>query len=147
MTHSGNQPMRKPGPQASPLSQPFWEGCRERRLLIQYCPDSEKWVFYPRALDPHSWSTNLQWREASGRGTVASFIVVHKPGHPAFVEDSPYVVALIDLQEGPRMLSNVVECAPDAVRIGMPVQVHWVEQGGEVLPKFRPADPRDNNGE
>lgn len=131
----------KPGPQASPLSQPFWDAAREHRLLLQYCPDSDQWVFYPRALDPHSWSTNLEWRQASGRGTVASFIVVHKPGHPAFVEDVPYVVALIDLEEGPRMLSNVVDCAVHEVRIGMPVQVHWVEQGGVVLPKFRPANP------
>lgn len=130
----------KPGPQASPLSQPFWDGCRERRLRLQYCPDSDQWVFYPRALDPRSWSSDLQWRDASGRGTVASFIVVHKPGHPAFVEDTPYVVALIDLQEGPRMLSNVVGCAPDKVRIGMAVRVHWVEQGGEVLPKFIPEE-------
>ena len=132
--------LSKPGPQASPLSQPFWDGCRERRLRLQYCPDSDRWVFYPRALDPHSWSTNLQWRDASGRGTVASFIVVHKPGHPAFQEDAPYVVALIDLEEGPRMLSNVVGCAPDQVRIGQPVRVHWVEQGGEVLPKFIPEE-------
>lgn len=130
----------KPGPQASPLSQPFWDGCRERRLRLQYCPDSDQWVFYPRALDPRSWLSDLQWRDASGRGTVASFIVVHKPGHPAFVEDTPYVVALIDLQEGPRMLSNVVGCAPDKVRIGMAVHVYWVEQGGEVLPKFIPEE-------
>ncbi|TMW11972.1 nucleic acid-binding protein [Alloalcanivorax gelatiniphagus] len=132
--------LSKPGPQASPLSQPFWDGCRERRLRLQYCPDSDRWVFYPRALDPHSWSTNLQWRDASGRGTVASFIVVHKPGHPAFQDEVPYVVALIDLEEGPRMLSNVVGCAPDQVRIGQPVRVHWVEQGGEVLPKFIPEE-------
>lgn len=130
----------KPGPQASPLSQPFWDGCRERRLRLQYCPDSGQWVFYPRALDPHSWSTHLQWRDASGRGTVASFIVVHKPGHPAFREDVPYVVALIDLEEGPRMLSNVVGCAPEQVCIGQAVRVHWVEQGGEVLPKFVPEE-------
>lgn len=132
--------LSKPGPQASPLSQPYWDGCRERRLRLQYCPDSDRWVFYPRALDPHSWSTNLQWRDASGRGTVASFIVVHKPGHPAFQDEVPYVVALIDLEEGPRMLSNVVGCAPDQVRIGQPVRVHWVEQGGEVLPKFIPEE-------
>ncbi len=130
----------KPGPQASPLSQPFWDGCRERRLRLQYCPDSGQWVFYPRALDPHSWSTHLQWRDASGRGTVASFIVVHKPGHPAFQDEVPYVVALIDLEEGPRMLSNVVGCAPEQVRIGQAVRVHWVEQGDEVLPKFIPEE-------
>lgn len=135
-----NAPLQKPGPQASPLSQPFWDAAREHRLLLQYCPDSDRWVFYPRALDPHSWSTNLEWRQASGRGTVASFIVVHKPGHPAFVEDVPYVVALIDLEEGPRLLSNVVECPVHQVRIGMPVRVHWVEQGGVVLPMFRLAN-------
>ncbi|PWG61535.1 Zn-ribbon domain-containing OB-fold protein [Spiribacter halobius] len=135
--------MPKPGPNASPVSAPFWENARNHRLTLQYCDDCQRWVFYPRARCPYCWSDALSWRDASGEGTVAARIIVHKPGHPAFLEDVPYVVALIDLAEGPRMLSNVVDCHPDAVEVGMPVRLRWTERENLTLPTFAPAGAKE----
>lgn len=74
---------------------------------------------------------------------MAARIIVHKPGHPAFIENVPYVVALINLAEGPRMLSNVVDREPDAVVVGMPVRLHWTEREGFTLPIFAPVSAKE----
>lgn len=133
----GDAPAR-PGPRPSPVSQPFWEAAGRRELLLQHCAACDRWVFYPRRRCPYCWADELGWRRASGAGTVASFTAIHRPGHPAFAHDVPYVVALIDLAEGPRMLSNVVGCPFEEVEVGMPVEVVWDESGEATLPHFRP---------
>lgn len=133
-----DKPVRKPGPNASPVTKPFWDAAREQRLLLQHCDHCRRAVFYPRHRCPHCWSDALSWQEASGAGTVASHITVHRPAHPAFAEEAPYDVALIDLAEGPRMLSNVVDCLPEEVYIGMPVAVRYRDQGDATVPVFYP---------
>ncbi len=127
----------KPGPRASPLTRPFWDAAREERLLIQHCPVCARWVFYPRKRCPHCWADELEWREASGRAHVASFTTVERPGHPAFADDVPYVVALVDLEEGPRMLTNIVELTPRDLDVGDPVEVVWQHHPTHSLPQFR----------
>lgn len=130
----------KPVPIVNPWARPFWDGARERRLLIQHCRDCHKHVFYPRVACPHCFSENLEWVQASGRGTVYSFTVVYANAPSAFIPDIPYVVAVIDLAEGVRMLSNIVGCDLDALRCDMPVEVTFERLNDEfTLPKFRPV--------
>jgi uncharacterized protein len=120
-------------------TKPYWDAAKEHRLVIQRCDDCQSAIFYPRSICPHCMSDRIQWTEASGRGVVYSFTVVRRA--PAqFAEDTPYVVALVDLAEGVRMMSNVVGCAPSAVRIGAPVEVTFDDVTPEIsLPKFRLA--------
>ncbi len=128
----------KPLPVIDNESRPFWEGCRQGRLLLQHCGDCGAWVFYPRALCPACHSDNLAWEPASGRGVIHTYTVCHRPAGPAFAADAPYVVALIDLAEGVRMTSNIVGSDPAAVRIGQAVRVVFEKATDEVtLPKFR----------
>lgn len=132
----------KPLPAIDPESAPFWAAGREGRLLIQRCPDCGKAIFYPRAVCPECMGTPV-WVEASGRGTVYTFSIARRPAGPAFAADVPYVVALVDLDEGPRMMSNVIGCPVDQVRIGMRVRVVFEQASDEVhLPRFRPDESR-----
>jgi len=130
-----------PLPHATPVSAPHWQGCREGRLLVQRCATCGRYVFIPRPGCTHCLTGTLEWVESSGRGTVYSFSVVHRPQRPEF--EVPYVVAVIELEEGWHMLSNLVDVAPEAVGVGLPVEVAFREMSPDVtLPYFRPAiDP------
>ena len=90
---------------------------------------------------PHCGATELRWEEASGRGEVHTFTVARRPTHPAFAGQEPYVIAVVELEEGPRVTTNVVGCEPEDVRVGMPVELTFEEKGedGFALPLFRPA--------
>ena len=103
-------------PPVTALTEPFWDATRDQRLLIQWCTAHDHGVFYPREMCPISLEPTLEWREASGRGTVYSYTIESKPMFPGMRAMAPYVIALIDLDEGVRMLSNVVGCAPDEDR-------------------------------
>lgn len=128
-----------PAPTPTGETERFWQGCRDRELLLQHCSVCERWVFYPRAICPHCWSDALEWRVASGTGTVRSFTTVHKPGHPGWKAAAPYTVAVIDLTEGPRMLTALVGVEPADVRIGAAVAVAFEAVGEYTLPFFAPA--------
>ena len=123
---------------------PYWEAATSGKLLIKRCNACGNAFFYPRAACPRCWSTDTAWLEASGRGTVYTFTVVHQNDLPPFRDRLPYVVAEIDLEEGVRMTSNVEGVNPDDVRCGMPVTVAFrSEQRSEnetvAIPIFRPA--------
>lgn len=129
----------RPRPVPTTETEPYWEAAKRRQLLIQRCDACGRHQFYPRFLCTHCGSTQVSWVPAAGRGQVYSFMVNHRPAGPGFRGMVPYVVALIDLEEGARMMANVVECPPDAVHIGMPVEVVFEQIGeGFVLPQFRP---------
>jgi uncharacterized protein len=131
---------RKPRPAVNPWAQPFWDGAREGRLMIQRCEDCAVHVFYPRVSCPSCSSERLGWLQASGRGTVYSYTVVKNNAPSAFAGDVPYVVAVIRLEEGVQMLSNLVDWTEDALCCDMPVEVVFEPLDEEfVLPKFRPA--------
>jgi len=117
----------------------FFEATKEGKLLIQSCPSCGRKQFYPRKICIHCGSPDVEWVEASGRGAVHTYTVIHQQGMPGWREEVPYVSAIIDLEEGVRMTANVVECAPADVRIEMPVEVTFVDEGMYTLPKFRPA--------
>ncbi len=131
----------KPIPVADAETAPYWDGCREGRLLIQQCADCRRRRFPPHRLCPHCHSANADWVEATGRGKVYSWIVVNHPvPKEVYREEVPYVVALIELEEGVRMVSNIVGCDPHDVAADMPVSVFFEPaDGGMVLPRFRPA--------
>lgn len=117
----------------------FFDGAREGKLLIQKCSSCSKHQFYPRQMCIHCGSTEVEWVEAAGKGTVYTFTVIHQQGMPGWREETPYVAAIIDLDEGVRMTSNVVGCAPADVSIDMPVEVTFVDEGHFVLPRFKLA--------
>jgi len=131
---------RKPLPRIDEESRGYWEALARHELYFQRCRDCGAKRFYPRALCPACLSSATEWIRASGRGTVYSFTVTHQNQAPGFREELPYVLAIVELDEGVRMMTNVVGCAPDAVRVGMPVQVVFEDVTAEItLPKFRPV--------
>ncbi len=119
-------------------SEEFFNAAREERLLIQRCASCGEHQFYPRKVCVHCGDAALEWVEASGRGTVHTYTVIHR-GIPGWLEEGPYVAAVIDLEEGVRMTSNIVDCPREKVSVGMSVQVTFVDEGKYVLPRFRPA--------
>jgi uncharacterized OB-fold protein len=123
-------------------SEPFFEAAREQKLLIQRCSACGEHQFYPRKVCVQCGSFDLEWVQASGRGTVHTFTVIHQQGMPGWRDEVPYVAAIIDLEEGVRMTSNVVEADPAAVTVGMSVEVTFVDEGMYVLPRFRPSGGR-----
>ena len=134
MTTRGERPL----PHPTTVSRPFWDACRERRLTCQRCEDCEGYVFPPQDFCRHCFGGNLSWVDVSGEATVYSYTVVWRPQVPAF--EVPYVVAILDMAEGYQMLSNLVDCTPEQVAIGMPVALAWEDASEEItLPKFRPA--------
>lgn len=139
----------RPRPDPSPLTEPFWAAARERRLVRPYCPACDRSFFTPQIACPRCLSTAWEYRESSGRGVVYSATVVHRAPYPGFT--SPYHVAIVDLEEGWSMLTNIV-AAPGArdadrlggrpVPIGAPVTVDWLPLDERiVLPVFRASGP------
>jgi uncharacterized OB-fold protein len=131
----------KPAPVVDHLSEPFWRGCRENRLLIQACDACGTPRFPPGPLCLACGSDRSRWIEASGRGRIYSWIVVRHPV-PAeiYASEVPYVVALVELDEGVRMPTNVVGCAPEGVTAGMRVEVCFRDVGDVRLAQFRPVE-------
>lgn len=127
----------RPRPDPSPLTEPFWAAARQRRLVRPYCPACDHSFFTPQIACPRCLSTDWEYRESSGRGVVYSATVVHRAPYPGFT--SPYHVAIVDLEEGWQMLTNIVDVAgADSVPIGAPVTVDWLPLDERiVLPVFR----------
>jgi len=131
---------RKPLPLVNMDNEEFWSGCREHRLRFQQCMDCGYIRWPPALLCPKCHSRNTTWIESSGRGRVYTFAVYRVALHSAFEGDLPYVVADVEVEEGPRLLTNIVGCRPEDIRCDMPVEVTWEDVTDEVsLPKFRPS--------
>ena len=131
---------KKPLPRVDEESRGFWEALARHELYVQRCRDCGTVRLPPRALCPACLSSAVEWVRSAGRGVVYSFTVTHQNQAPGFREELPYVLAIVELTEGPRLLTNLVEGSPDAVRIGMPVEVVFDDVTPEItLPKFRPA--------
>lgn len=129
----------KPLPMPTEESAPFWEGTRRGELRAQRCDDCGHLRWPPAALCPICLSGRHEWVRLSGRGKVHSWIVVHKSQHPAFWGD-PFNVAIVELDEGPRLHTNLVDVDLAAIRIGLPVEVAFDPQNDEItLPRFKPA--------
>jgi uncharacterized protein len=127
-------------PPVSEASAPFWDASREQRFVLPWSEARGGWLWYPREVDPDHPEQAIEWREASGAGVVYAASVMHRPGPGRDPADGPYVVALIELAEGVRMMSNVVGCPPEDVTVGMPVRLVWEPLAdGRHLPQFTPA--------
>jgi len=127
-----------PLPHPTALSQPHWDACREGVLLVQRCTQCTHYVFIPQPCCTQCQSTQLEWVASSGRGKVYSFSVVHRAPHPQF--EVPYIVAVIELEEGWHMMSNLLECPLEKVSIDLRVRVSFKSMTPEItLPYFVPA--------
>lgn len=125
-------------PPISPVAARFWDATRERRLVLQWCNACRRPVWYPREVCPRCLGSTLDWRESQGRGVVYACTVEHKAQTRAL--EAPYVVALVDLDDGVRLLSNVVGCPPEQVTVGDRVHVTWEPlSDGRNLPLFAPG--------
>ena len=130
-------------PRPTAVSEPYWAGCREGELRLQNCQSCRSTQFYPRLMCASCGSRDLAWVTASGVGRIASFTVVRRGVSAAY--EAPYVVALVDLAEGPRMMSQISNCDADDPRleIGAAVEVEFREWSSDVtMPVFRLSDPR-----
>ena len=131
--------LEKPLPMPTEDSAAYWEGTRKRELRAQSCSACRHLRWPPAPVCPRCLALEHEWIALSGRGRVFSFIIVHKSQHPAFWGD-PYNVAIVELEEGPRLHTNLVDVDPAAIAIGLPVEVAFEKQNDEItLPKFRPA--------
>jgi uncharacterized OB-fold protein len=134
-------PKPRPAPHPDPDNAPYWQGARDGRLMLQRCTTCRSYQLYPRdrcVLDRGP----IEWVEGSGRATVYSFTVIRQNYSRPFRDWIPYVVALVDLEEGPRVMTNIVDCDPADVRIGMPVRARFEPVSDEAgIALFAPADP------
>jgi uncharacterized OB-fold protein len=126
-------------PPASDEVAPLWDATRRSELVLPWCTSCEQPFWYPRAVCPRCLGDDIDWRAARGDGVIYATSVQHLPGPGRDAADGPYVVALVDLREGVRMMGNVLDCAPDDVHVGLAVRVTWQPlSDGRQLPQFAP---------
>jgi uncharacterized OB-fold protein len=131
---------KKPLPLITKLSKVFYDGCRQNKLLYQQCGDCGCVIFFPKFLCPNCMSHNLVWKESKGKGKIYTYTITYDYGPREFMQDGPFSLALIDLDEGFRMMSNVVDCDFNEIKCDMPVEVVFDPVTPEItLPKFRPV--------
>ena len=127
-----------PTPEADTLE--FWAATKENRLLIKHCGDCDAYSYYPRPFCPECWSRNVTWHEASGKATLYTWSVIYNNDQPPFRDRVPYVAAIVDLEEGPRMMTNVVETPFEDLRVGMALSVTFMPISDDfTIPVFVPA--------
>ena len=141
MTQSAELPPITP-PVPQPESDFYWEKCKEHELWLRHCRACDSTYFYPRDICPGCFSRDTDWVQSSGQGILHAFAIVHRGPVPAFRDRAPYVVAMVELEGGARMPTNIVEVEPDpsVIKIGMALQVVFDDLNDTIsLPKFRPA--------
>ena len=126
-----SDPKPRPLPVPTKTSQPFWDAAKERRLVIQYDPDAGAYQFYPRPGSVTTGKRNLEWREVTGRGSLYSYTSTLVPT-AGFEDRVPYLIATVDLDEGVRLLANVVGVTEDEAEIGMRVRVRWDDLSDDI---------------
>ncbi|MER7505723.1 Zn-ribbon domain-containing OB-fold protein [Nonomuraea pusilla] len=131
----------KPTPKPTPETQPFWDGTAAGELRIQRCHACERHYFYPRPSCPHCGSADVAWVRASGRATLYSYVINHRPA-PGFEDDGPYAIAVVELEEGVRMMTNLVgvENVPERLPLDMELRVVFERRGDVHVPLFTPAE-------
>jgi uncharacterized OB-fold protein len=112
-----------PAPTVTEETREFWEALAQSRFVLPRCNACSAWIWYPRALCPACGGLDTSWQDVSGRGRIYSYTVVRKSGLPGWSDAVPYVVAYVELEEGPRVMTNIVGCDPDALSIGTRVRV------------------------
>ena len=128
-------------PTPTPETAPYWEGCKQHQLRIQHCNGCQQYYFYPRPFCPNCFSEDVEWRTVSGRGTLHTYVISQRAA-PGFEDETPYVIAVVKLDEGPHMMSNIVnvEAKPENLPAGLPVEVVFTDVNDTVtIPKFQPV--------
>ncbi|MEE9253745.1 MAG: Zn-ribbon domain-containing OB-fold protein [Pseudomonadales bacterium] len=134
------RPQHLPSPQPTEEALPFFEALQQGELKLQQCSRCERWSHPPRAMCPQCQSFDFQWLPVSGRGTVYSYVVTHQAVHPALVDHTPFATVEVELEEGPRITSNLIDVPPEEIEIGTAVEVVFEKISDEVtLPLFRRA--------
>jgi uncharacterized OB-fold protein len=131
---------KKPLPYPTPETQRFWAGCKKHQLWLPFCSSCEHFFFYPRPFCPRCFSWTVEWKQASGRGTLYTFAIQYRPQAPGF--QPPYVTAIVQLDEGPRLMTNLLvdEPEPGKIECDIPVEVVFEDVSEEIsLPMFRPV--------
>lgn len=127
---------KKPVPVPTNTSRIFWDGLKQNKIMIQQCESCNEWVFYPRIHCPHCFSKNLAWRQISGKGSVYAYTVAHIPTLPEFKDETPQLLAVIELEEGVRVNSTLVNIAAEKACIGLRVKPIFEEREDTVLLRF-----------
>jgi uncharacterized OB-fold protein len=130
-------------PQPTPETQPFWDGCREGVLKLQWCQPCGTAYFPPSPYCPRCLSDDVEWQVASGRGHLHTYVIAHRPA-PGYEDQVPYAVAIVELDEGPRMMSNIVGIpnTPEHLVLDMDLRVEFEPRGDDVrVPVFGPVGP------
>lgn len=129
----------KAQPKPTPVTLPFWEGTERGELQLQRCTACDRAFFYPRTICPECASDDVEWFRASGRAILYSYVIEHRPA-PGFADEVPYVVALVKLEEGPIMMSNIVgvEPVPENLPLDLELTVDFADRGKYKIPVFRP---------
>jgi uncharacterized OB-fold protein len=142
---SADTSLPAPNPVITPETREFWEAAERERLVLQRCPRCEEFIWYPRSLCPGCMSTQLEWVGASGRGVVYSYSVVRHAEVPEYAPATPYLLAYVELEEGPVVLTNLVDCTAEEVKIGDSVRAVFHHTGeGTALMRFA-LDPTRND--
>jgi uncharacterized OB-fold protein len=131
-----------PVPVVQPEVKPFWDGTAEGKLLLPKCTECATLIWFPRPFCPSCGSTSVEWTESSGKGTIYSYTVNRRGAGdlPEYREPIPYVLAYVELAEGPRIMTNIVDCDVESVRIGQAVELVFHDTGeGTALARFRPV--------
>jgi uncharacterized OB-fold protein len=130
----------KPAPQPTPETAEFFEGTKRGELLIQRCAACSTPFFYPRTSCPNCGSGDVAWIKASGRARLHTYVINHRPA-PGFEDDAPYAIAVVELEEGPRMMTNIVgiENTPENLVLDMDLVVQFSARGDHMVPVFAPA--------
>ena len=138
MTTGYNKPLPRP---ANPdLTKPFWEAAKRHELVMPRCKKCDHFFFYPREECPRCLSRDHEWSRVTGKGRLHSYTIIRQPANAVFREDGPHVYALVQLDEGPRMVTNIVECEFDDLQVDMPVEAVYDDVTPEwTLVKFKPA--------
>ena len=130
----------KPLPEFRPETKPYWDSCKKHELLLPKSKATNKFFFYPRAFSPGDDMSDVVWEKASGKAKVWTFSIHHMGPTKAYKGDGAYVVALVETEEGIKMMTNIINCDPNDVHVGMDVEVIFDDVTPEVtLPKFQPV--------
>lgn len=126
-------------PEINETNRLYWEGTAQGELRIRKCPSCDARFRFNHAWCPECGALELGWEKSSGKGAVTNFTIIHVAPYQAYAAEVPYALALVDLDEGVRMMANIVECPPEAVSIGMRVELTFEDRGDIRLPQFRPG--------
>ena len=133
--------MEKPLPTPTPTSQPFWDALRRHKLTLQHCRDCNEYVHYPRSRCPYCLGENLDWRDVEGNATLYTYTIARRPTAPQFQDEVPQKIAIVELDEGPRMTTTLVNVTEDSIQVGMRLRPVFEDQPGRevTLLRYEPA--------